>query len=110
MSIVLLLQMEKGEYYDFNHSSGSVYPTLYIIRLLGQVYHFSLMVCYSCSLQFIDSRRFMASSFSNLVSNLSEGICRIECKYGHDHKKCETCGIKCKYYNCYLDLMNLKMI
>ena len=32
-------------------------------------------------LQIIDSRRFMASSFSNLVNNLSEGIYRIECKF-----------------------------
>ena len=28
----------------------------------------------SCILQFIDSTRFMASSLSNLVNNLSEGI------------------------------------
>ena len=41
--------------------------------------------------------RFMASSLSNLVNNLSEGIHRIKCKYGHDDKKCETCGIKYKY-------------
>ena len=39
-------------------------------------------------LQFIDSARFMASSLSNLVNNLSEGIYRIKCKYGHDEKKC----------------------
>ena len=32
-------------------------------------------------LQIIDSRRFMASSLSNLVNNLSEGIHRIECKF-----------------------------
>ena len=35
-------------------------------------------------LQFIDSAKFMASSLSNLVNNLSEGIQRIKCKYGHD--------------------------
>ena len=28
--------------------------------------------------------KFMASSLSNLVNNLSEGIQRIKCKYGHD--------------------------
>ena len=39
----------------------------------------------------------MASSLSNLVNNLSEGIHRIKCKYGHDDKKCETGGIKYKY-------------
>ena len=48
-------------------------------------------------LKFIDSARFMASSLSNLVYNLSEGIDRIKCKYRHDDKKCETCGIKYNY-------------
>ena len=37
-------------------------------------------------LQFIDSARFMVSSLSNLVNNLSEGIQRIKCKYKHDDK------------------------
>ena len=41
-------------------------------------------------LQFIDSARFMASSLSNLVNNLSEGIHKIKCKYRHDDKKCEN--------------------
>ena len=45
-------------------------------------------------LQFIDSGRFMASSLSNLVNNLSEGIHRIKCKFGHSDKKYETCGIE----------------
>ena len=39
----------------------------------------------------------MASSLSNLAYNFSEGIQRIKCKYGHDDKKCDTCGIKYKY-------------
>ena len=30
-------------------------------------------------LQFIDSARFMASSLSNLVNNLAEGIHKIKC-------------------------------
>ena len=54
-------------------------------------------------LQLIDSARFMASSLSNLVNNLSEGIYRIACKYGHDDKKCETCGTKYKYCDCFLE-------
>ena len=37
-------------------------------------------------LQFIDSARFMASSLSNLVNNLSEITHKIKCKYGHDDK------------------------
>ena len=59
-------------------------------------------------LQFIDSTRFMASSLSNLVNNLSEGIHRIKCKYGHDDKKCETCGIKYKHCDCFLEYTNFK--
>ena len=45
-------------------------------------------------LQFINSARFMASSLSNLVNNLSEGIHRTKCKFGQNDKKCETSGIK----------------
>ena len=59
-------------------------------------------------LQFIDSTRFMASSLSNLVNNLSEGIHRIKCKYGHDDKKCETWGIKYKHCDCFLEYTNFK--
>ena len=59
-------------------------------------------------LQFIDSARFMASSLSNLVTNLFEGIHRIKCKYVHDDKKCEICGIKHKYCNCFLEYGNFK--
>ena len=56
-------------------------------------------------LQFMDSARFMARSLSNLVSNLSEGIHRIECKYEHDDKECET---KYKYCDCFLEYTNCK--
>ena len=58
-------------------------------------------ICYI--LQFIDSARLMASSLSNLVNNLSEGIHIIKCKFGRNDKKCETCGVKYKYYNCFLE-------
>ena len=62
----------------------------------------------SYALQFTDSPRFMVSSLSNLVNNLSEGIHRIKCKFGHDDKKCETCGIKYKYCDCFLEYTNFK--
>ena len=52
----------------------------------------------------------MASSLSNLANNFSEDIHRIKCKFGHDDKKCEICGIKYKYCNCFLEYTNLKMI
>ena len=59
-------------------------------------------------MQFIDSARFMGSSLSNLVNNLSEGLHRIQCKLGHDNKKCETCGIKYKYCDCFLEYTDVK--
>ena len=50
----------------------------------------------------------MASSFSNLVNNLSEGIHRIKCKFGLSDKKYEACEIKCKYCDCFLEYINFK--
>ena len=37
-------------------------------------------------LQFIDSARFMASTLSYLLNNISEGIHKVKCKYGHNEK------------------------
>ena len=48
----------------------------------------------------------MASSLSNLVNNLSEGICRVKYKFVLDYKKCETCGTKYKYCDCFLEYAN----
>ena len=39
------------------------------------------VVTISCKIKFIDSARFMATSLSNLVDNLTEGIDKIKCKY-----------------------------
>ena len=50
----------------------------------------------------------MASSLSNLVNNLSEEIHKIKCKYGHNHKKCKTCGITYQVCNCFLEFTNFK--
>ena len=53
----------------------------------------------------------MASSLSNLVNNLSEGIPKITCKYGHDNKKNVT--LVELYTNCatvFLNTQILKMI
>ena len=57
---------------------------------------------------FIDNARFMASSLSNLVNNLFEGIDRIKYKHEHDDKKCEICGTKFKYCNCFPEYTNFK--
>ena len=50
----------------------------------------------------------MASSLSSLANNLSEGIHRIKCKFGHDDKKCEACRIKYEFCSCFLEYANLK--
>ena len=50
----------------------------------------------------------MASLLSNLANNLSEVLHRIKCKLGHDNKKCETCRIKSKYCDCFLEYTNFK--
>ena len=50
----------------------------------------------------------MASSLSNLINNLFDGIHRITCKYRHNDKKCKTCGIKYKYCYNFLGYINLK--
>ena len=50
----------------------------------------------------------MTSSLSNLVNNLSEGILKIKCKYGHDDKKCKTCRIKYKCCDCFTEYKNFK--
>ena len=50
----------------------------------------------------------MESLLSDLVNNLSEGVPRIKCKYSHDNKKRETCGIKNKYCDCVLEYKNFK--
>ena len=50
----------------------------------------------------------MASSFSNLVNDLSKVIHRIKCKFGHDDKKFETRWIKYKYCDCFLEYTNFK--
>ena len=59
-------------------------------------------------LKFLDSPRIMASSLSNLVNNLSEGTHKIKCKYGHNDKKYETCGITCEVCGCFLKYTNIK--
>ena len=50
----------------------------------------------------------MVSSISNLVNSLSEGIHKIKCKYRHNGKKCETCGIKYKYCDYFLECADFK--
>ena len=44
------------------------------------------------------------------ADNLAEKIHKIKCKNGHDNKKCETCGIKYKDFECVLNTQIIKMI
>ena len=50
----------------------------------------------------------MATSLSNLVNNLSEGINRIQCKLGHDDEECETFRIKYKCCDYFLEYGKFK--
>ena len=50
----------------------------------------------------------MVSSLPNLVNNLSEVIHRIKCKFEHDNKKSDTCRIKYRYSDCFLEYTNFK--
>ena len=50
----------------------------------------------------------MTSSLSNLINNFSEGTHRIRFKFGYDDEKCETCRIKYRYCDCFLEHINLK--
>ena len=59
-------------------------------------------------LQFIDSPRFVPSSLSNLLNNLSERIHRIKCQYSHIDKTSETCGIIDEVCNCFLEYTELE--
>ena len=54
--------------------------------------------------------RFMTSSLSSLVNNLSEQIHSIKSKFGHDDKEFETCGIKYMYCTASLNTQTLKII
>ena len=59
-------------------------------------------------LQFIDSAKFMTSSLSNLLNNISEEIHRIKCKFGHHNKNCETCFLE--FTNSKDDLIEYKYL
>ena len=51
-------------------------------------------------LHLMDSARFMASSLSNFVNNIFEGLHRMKYKLGHYDNKCESCGMEYKYCHC----------
>ena len=63
----------------------------------------------SCKIKFIDSARFMESSLSNLVDNLTEGIHRIKCKDCDcflEYESVKEILIKYKCLSCNKDYWN----
>ena len=64
----------------------------------------------SYRLQFIDSAKVMASSLLNLVNNLSEGVHKIKCKYGHDNKKIQNLELNTKIVSVVMNIPTLMLI
>ena len=52
----------------------------------------------------------MTNSLSNLVNNFSQEIHRIKCKFCHDDKKRETCGIKVSIVTAFLNTQIVKIV
>ena len=50
----------------------------------------------------------MASPLSNIANNFSERIHKIKCKYEHNYKKCETCGIIYEVCDCFFECTTFK--
>ena len=77
--IILWISLEKGECFDFNHSLGCVYPTLYIIRLLHRVCHFSFLICYPSSLvtQIVGEERKHLQKIDKLNSHQTNSGCKV---------------------------------
>ena len=57
-----------------------------------------------------DSARVMARSWSHLVNNLSEGINRVKCKYGHDGKNVQLVELNISVATVLLNKQIFKMI
>ena len=51
----------------------------------------------------------MASSLSNLVNNLAEGIHEMKFKYRHDNEKCENCRLNANIASAFLNTQMLKI-
>ena len=59
--------------------------------------------------QLIDNARFMASSSSNLVNNLSERIHRIKRKFGHNNKNVKHVKLNTSIATVFLNTQTLEM-
>ena len=61
-------------------------------------------------LKFIASGSVVASSLSNSIDNLAEGIHKIKCKYGYGDKNVKNTELNTKIGNAILNMQMLKMI
>ena len=61
-------------------------------------------------LQVIDSARFMASSLANIVINSSEGIHKIEYKYGHNDEYVKHVNLNINIVTVFLNTQILEII
>ena len=62
------------------------------------------------SLQFIYTATFMAKSLSNHVSNLSERVRKIKCKYWHNYKNVKFAELNVNIAITFMTTQTLKMI
>ena len=51
----------------------------------------------------------MASSLTDHLNNLAEGIHRIKCKYGHDNKNVKLVELNTKIASAFLNTQTLKI-
>ena len=65
---------------------------------------------YNYVLRFIDKARFMASTLSNLVNNLSKGIHRSKFKYRHYDKNVKLGELNISISTVFLNIHTLKII
>ena len=52
----------------------------------------------------------MASSISNIVKNLSEGVHRVKCKFGHDDKNVKHVELNVSIAAVFLNTQTLKIV
>ena len=52
----------------------------------------------------------MAGSLSNLLNNLSEGVHKVNCKYGHDDKNLRFMELNISIATVFWNTQTLKMI
>ena len=100
----------KFECFGENTKKAKLFPVRQKKKLLKSIEDGNENVAtISYKIEFVDSARFMATSLSNLVDNLTEGIHKIKCKDCNVFLEYESVNdnfIKCKYLSCNKDYSN----